>query len=273
MDLSSGKTPKELLSAHGVTPSKGFGQNFLIDEAIFQKILETAQLGPEDVVLEVGPGTGGLTLRLAKKAKKVIAIEKDERMVEILKTTLAGINNIEVIQGDALRVQLKLPENYKIVANLPYYIVSPLIRKFLELDGPRPKKMVLMVQKEVARRICSEPPDMSLLAVSVQFYATPKIISLVSRKSFWPMPEVDSAILEIIPRGKKDEQIIPLFFRIVKIGFSQPRKQLINNLSNGLGLDRGETETWLVKNKIKPVQRAETLSVNDWIRLSKSFPQ
>jgi len=156
-----------------------------------------------------------------------------------------------------------------VVANIPYYLTSPLIRKFLEEKNP-PQEMVLMLQKEVAQRICSKPPDMNLLAVSVQFYAEPKIISYVSKNCFWPAPKIDSAIIKIIPKIKKQIKN-DLFFKVVKAGFSQPRKQLVNNLSKTLKLTKEQTIALLIKNNIKPNQRAETLSIEDWIKLTNSF--
>jgi 16S rRNA (adenine1518-N6/adenine1519-N6)-dimethyltransferase len=162
------------------------------------------------------------------------------------------------------------------VANLPFYLTAPVIRKFLESDC-QPKEMILMVQKEVGQRICAKPPDMNLLAVSVQFYAEPKIISYISKKSFWPQPKVDSAIIKITPLGLSEISTIvrlldrDLFFRIVKAGFSQPRKQILNNLSKKLKLNKEEVKSWLLKNNIQPGQRAETLTIKDWINLTKSL--
>ena len=267
------KNIKKLLREYKLSPSKRLGQNFLVDERIFKKIIEAASLSKSDVVLEVGPGIGNLTLELAKRVKKVIAIEKDQRMIEILKENLEKFKNIEIVKGDILKLDPK-PHTlkfYKIVANIPYYLTSPLIRKFLEEKYP-PKEMILMVQKEVAQRICAKPPDMSLLAVSVQFYAKPEIISFVSKKSFWPSPKVDSAIIRIIPKEMLwRSDLRNLFFKVVKAGFSHPRKQLINNLSKELKMDKEKVKIWLLKNDIQPNQRAETLTVENWINLTKSF--
>ncbi len=199
--------------------------------------------------------------------------KKDEKMVKILKELLEywNIRNVEIIQGDIRRLNLKV-RNYKIVANLPFYLAAPAIRKFLELVDTRyqPTEMVLVVQKEVAQRICARPPRMNLLAVSVQVYSKPKILFYLSRKSFWPQPEVDAAIIKIIPHPPLIKGG-DLFFKIVKAGFSQPRKQLINNLSKGLKTDKKKVEEWLLKNGIQPTQRAETLTVEDWINLTKTF--
>lgn len=263
---------KALLSRYDIRPSKGLGQNFLINDGLLEKIVESADIKKSDVVLEIGPGIGNLTIRLAEKAAKVIAVEKDEKMMAILEQTVGALPNIEIIQGDILDSEFKAPASgYKVVANLPYYITSPVIRKFLESDNP-PEEMVLMVQKEVAQRICAKPPRMSLLAVSVQFYAKAKVLFYVSKRSFWPRPKVDSAVIRITPVDILRTQISPdLFFRVVKAGFTQPRKQLANNLSNGLKLDKETVKNRLEASDIQPSQRAETLTVDNWIKLAKTF--
>ncbi len=278
MTLTSLKNIKNLLKKYQIRPSKGLGQNFLVDKEAVKKIIEAADLEIEDIVLEVGPGLGVLTQELAKKVKKVIGIEKDWKMVEILKETLKDRKNVEIVLGDILKIgnwKLEIG-NYKVVGNLPFYLTSPVIRKFLEVENP-PELMVLGIQKEVAQRICAKVPDMNLLAVSVQFYAAPTIISFVSKKSFWPQPKVDAIIIKIVPKPpSKNPTIVgffdtPLFFKIVKAGFSQPRKQLINNLSKGLKLSKESVKGWLLKNNIRPIQRAETLTVRDWLNLTKSL--
>jgi len=304
-NLTSIATIKKILEEKGIRPLKQFGQNFLVSDAILKKILETANLKKSDVVLEVGPGIGTLTQELAKKAKKVIAIEKDGKLVEILRENLKDFKNIEIIENDILKLNPKFhpldSKSYKVVADIPYYITSPLIRRFLELKNP-PKEMLLMVQKEVAKRICEKPPEMSLLAVSVQFYAKPKIISYVSRNCFWPRPKVDSAILQLTLLDKRKIDT-GLFFKIVKAGFSHPRKQLANNLTkelalsdstssplrpverpalslpnelalrqpNGLKLEKEKVNFWLLKNNISPSQRAENLNLEDWLNLTNDF--
>jgi len=306
MDLTSRETIKELLKKYNATALKRLGQHFLVDRGVLRKIIEAAELSPKDTVLEIGPGVGTLTQELAKRASRVIAVEKDPKMIEILKETIEDSGNVEIIQGDILKLRLqnpkseirnpkqiqnskfKIPKHYKIVANLPYYITSPVIRKFLTSTGVRPLSMLLMVQKEVAQRIVARPPDMNLLAISVQFYAKPEIVSYVSKKSFWPQPKVDSAIIKITPyqpnklfacafshrtSRRRVQAFRILFFKIVKAGFSQPRKQLINNLSTKLKLPREKMEEWLLKNNIQPQRRAETLSINNWLSLTKTFPK
>jgi 16S rRNA (adenine1518-N6/adenine1519-N6)-dimethyltransferase len=266
---------KEILRKYGASPIKRLGQNFLIDKNVLRKIVKAAELSRDDVVLEVGPGIGNLTIELAKRAKKVIAVEKDKRMVEILKGRLKEekIENVEIVNEDILKF---LPSfepggSYKVVANIPYYLTSRLIRNLLEIER-KPKLIVLMVQKEVAQRICAKPPKMNLLAVSVQFYSKPEIISFVSKNCFWPRPKVDSAIIKISNiTEQKTTNNEELFFKIVKAGFSQPRKQLINNLSKKLEIEKKRIRNWLLKNKISPTKRAEALSIEDWKKLTKIF--
>lgn len=256
MDLTSKKTIKELLRKYNIKPSKRLGQNFLIDKSVLRKIIETANLSPRDTVLEIGPGLGILTIELAKRAKKVMAVEKDKKMCRILKEILRDYRNVKIINQDALSYELQVT-SYKLIANLPYYITSPVIRKFLEAENP-PKEMVLMVQKEVAQRIVAKPLRMNLLAVAVQFYAKAEIVSYVRKKSFYPQPRVDSAIIKIVP------QPIPKintkkFFQLVKTGFSSKRKMLKNNLKIN--------ESILKKIRINPKARAENLSIPDWLSL------
>lgn len=273
MDLTSKRVVKNLLKKYQLRPSKGLGQNFLIDKKVLGKIIEAAELKPEDTVLEIGPGIGTLTQELAKKIKKVIAVEKDKRMVEILKETLKDFKNVKIVKADIRNWKLKT-ENYKLVGNLPFYLTAPVIRQFLEPPKARPREMVLVAQKEVAERICAKPPKMNLLAVSVQFYSKPEVVYFVSKKSFWPSPKVDGAIIKIVPRQFRvyvSRRFRERFFRIVKTGFSHPRKQIANNLTKVLKLNREEVKSWLLKNNLQPTQRAETLTVEDWLNLTKTF--
>jgi len=301
MELTSKKFIRSLLKKNeigarengrvvgGWRPSKGLGQNFLVSKEILKKIIKAAELKSSDIVLEIGPGIGTLTQELAKKVKKVIAVEKDRKMIEILREMLKGlprtepkvlvrgwnVRNVEIIRGDILKLDPKpyALKPYKVVANLPYYIVSPVIRKFLESKNP-PKEMILMVQKEVAKRICAKPPKMSILAVSVQFYAKTEILFYVSKNSFWPRPKVDGAVIKIVPKEPSTRPGLVvnknLFFKVVKAGFSQPRKQLVNNLANGSKLNKEGVKKWLLKNKINPTQRAETLEIKDWLNLTRT---
>lgn len=261
-----------ILKKYNVKPKKSLGQNFLIDKTVLNKIIKTAGLKTNDIILEIGPGLGILTKELAQKTKKVIAIEKDKNLCSILEAKLKDYNNIQIINADAIKDNYKLPTiNYKLIANLPFNIASAVIRKFLEAKNP-PKEMILTVQKEVAQRITAKPPKMSILAVSVRLYAKASIISYISKNSFYPKPKVDSAILRIIPYDKPSLSQKELFFKIVKAGFRAPRKQLINNLSKKLNLEKEQTIKWLEQNNINPTRRAETLSVDDWKSLTKNYP-
>lgn len=275
MNSISKKKIKNLFKRYQIYPLKKFGQNFLINKKLIKKIIKTADFKAKDFVLEIGPGIGNLTIELAKKVKKVIAIEKDIRMFQVLKDVLESYNikNVEIIKKDILKIRnwkLKF-RNLKVVANLPHYIISPVIRKFLELKN-QPTLMVLMIQKEIAQKICALPPKMNLLAISVQFFAKPEIISFVSKKCFWPEPKVDSAIIKITSiKNKFENQFKQKFFKIIKAGFSQPRKQLVNNLSKMLKLKKEKVKEWLLKNKINPQFRAQVLSIENWKDLTKTF--
>ncbi len=273
-DTNSRIAVQNLLKKYKAKPQKRFGQNFLVNRRIIGLFAEAANITENDIVLEIGPGMGVLTKELAQKASKVIAIEKDPLMVRVLRETLADFKNVEIVQADARKIDpeklgLK-PKNYKLTGNLPFYLTAHLIRRFLESET-NPKEMIFLIQKEVGQRICSKIPDMNLLAVSVQFYATPKIITYVPKKSFWPEPKVDGAIIKIINNKKWKTVNEKMFFKIAKFGFSQPRKQILNNLSHGLKLDKKIVKDWLLKNKINPEQRAETLDVENWINLTSTY--
>jgi len=265
---------KKLLKEYGISPKKYMGQNFLIDKKILDKIIETAELKKQDTVLEIGAGTGILTKELAKKVKKVIAIEKDKNLIKILKKELEkeNIKNVEIIEGNALFLEkssLKLPNNYKIVANLPYYISARVLRKFLEeipqkKQGKRPKLMVVTVQKEVAKRICATPGNMNILAISVQLYSFPKIVKIIKKESFWPKPKVDGTILKLKIKNKIPKIDTKKFFKIIKVGFSSPRKQIKNNLKKVFGK---ETEEFLKNKGINPRSRPEEIKLENWVFL------
>jgi len=270
MDLTHRQNLQNLLNQRDLRPQKRLGQNFLIDSSLPRVLATAVRAKPEDTVLEIGPGIGAITQALAVCARRVVAVEKDRAMVGILKETLASFKNIEVVQGDILRIplsELHLPASYLLEGNLPFYLTAPVIRRFLETSEAKPRTMAFVVQKEVAQRICAKPPQMSILANAVQFYADPKIISLVPKKSFFPQPKVDAALITITPRreSRGDDKA---FFQIVKAGFTHPRKQLLNNLAQGLKKKKEDVAVWLKKNNVSPEQRAETLSVEDWVRLT-----
>jgi 16S rRNA (adenine1518-N6/adenine1519-N6)-dimethyltransferase len=269
MALGYRKKTKEALAREG--PSKKLGQYFLIDKKAIKRIMAASGVSSDDTVLEVGPGSGALTEELCQKAKKVVAVEKDPKMAKFLKEDLKSYKNLKVYQGDILSFDLEKLKEYKVVANLPFYLTNPVIRMFLEAEK-RPKEMTLLVQKELAQRICAKPPKMNLLAVSVQFYAFPKIVSYVKKSSFLPQPKIDTAVLKIIPDKKRRSlEFDSKFFQIIRAGFAQPRKQLANNLAKGLKLNKEEAGRLLLKNSIQPDKRAETLKTEDWISLTKFF--
>src|SRR4030066_1853371 len=246
-------------------PKKNLGQNFLRDEKILEKIISAADLQPDDFVIEIGPGEGVLTEELAKHAKKVIAVEIDDNLVKVLRNKLRNKKNIEIINADILKIDLRqliskfqIPNfSYKLVANLPYYITSPIIRLFLESELP-PQEMILMVQKEVAERIVARLGKMSILALSVQYYAHPELLFYVEKIAFYPVPKVDSAVIKItynkqFTNYNRDE--VKKFFRVVRAGFSAKRKILLNNLSNGFHLGKNGVEEKLKKAGISPTAR------------------
>lgn len=290
---------KSLLSRFHIRPNKRLGQNFLLSENVLDQIVEAAELKKEDRVLEIGPGLGFLTKRLADSAGEVITIEKDRKLCQVLREILKRYKNVEIIHGDALH-NANLANryanitnssydshtcshysNYKLVANIPYYLTGKILQNFLASEY-QPQLMVLLLQKEVALRIIAKPGKMSLLSVSVQFYSEPEIISYVGRENFYPPPEVDSAIVKLKVLGKPrfasslnpspragegrergiDEKE---FFRLVKIGFRSKRKQLQNNLSAVFG--RNNYKKILQELRINPLARAQDLSLEEWRRL------
>ncbi len=270
MEPPSKKDIVELLEKYDLGALKRFGQNFLTDKNIIRKMVDLIE--PDETVVEVGPGFGSLTIPASERAKKIIAIEKDDGVAEAFeKEFLKSLPNITLIKNDILKVGNIFPfGNYTVLANLPFYITSPVIRMFLENDNP-PQRMILMMQKEVAKRICSKPPNMSILAVSVQFYANPKIVFHVSRNSFWPVPGVDCSVM-VIEKKEPVPNINPdLFFKIVKAGFSHPRAQLLNNLSKELRLDKKRVEEIMMSSEIDPKRRAESLDLKDWIILTQKL--
>ncbi|HEX9664537.1 MAG TPA: 16S rRNA (adenine(1518)-N(6)/adenine(1519)-N(6))-dimethyltransferase RsmA [Patescibacteria group bacterium] len=275
MDLASPTTVKELCEKYDINPRRRQGQNFLIDQNVLNKIIQAADLKKSDLVLEIGAGLGILTKELGERAKSVLTVEIDSRLIKALSETIGDYKNIIIIKEDVLSKEFyqifkkwlakHSAGSYKIVANLPYNITSAVLRYFLEADL-KPTEMILMVQKEVAERITAKPGQMSLLAVSVQFYGQPEIIDYVSKNSFWPSPKVDSAIIKL----KTDQryQVNPkIFFRIVKIGFSAKRKQLQNNLSAGLKMDSQEIKEILKKIGLDEKIRAQDLAMEDWVNL------
>ena len=267
---------KTLLIKHNLWAKKSLGQNFLIDEQILCSIIEAASLKKSDNIIEVGPGTGFLTEKLVKSAGNVVAIEQDADMVEILNEKFKGVDGLKIINSDILKCKIESEirnpkseiSNYKVVANIPYYITSPLLKHFLQSDH-QPEIMVVLVQKEVAEKICGISGK-SLITIETQLFGKPEIIDFVPSKAFYPAPKVNSAILRIkvhksplVPTNELKD-----FLRIVKFGFSQKRKKLSNTLSAGLRLKPTEMKDILLKVKIDPDLRAENLDIEDWKRLT-----
>ncbi len=268
-----------------IKPVRSKSQNFLINEKIYDDIIKAADLRPEDTVLEVGPGLGFLTAKLAQKVKKVIAVELDDKLADYLQMAVGSqdINNVEIINADILKFNwadywrkasaagsndgADGSGRYKIVANPPYNITSIFLRLFLS-NAPRPESLVLMLQKEVANRIVATPPDMSILAVSIQYYAAAEIIRTVKAGNFWPEPTVDSAVIKIklTPRDY-DPALDKRFFRLVRIGFSAKRKMLKNNLAAGLPIESPIIAKTFLSAGLPPKVRAEELSLEDWRKL------
>ena len=286
MDLL--KETRKICKLYDINPARSKGQNFLINEDVYDKIIESADLNENDIVLEVGPGLGFLTEKLADKVKKVMAVELDDKLAELLKTRLLtnSIKNVEIINQDIIELLsdnfrsptsknlevglLSALYNYKIVANLPYNISSIFLRTIFELPN-KPKSLTLMLQKEVAERIVAKSGKMSLLAVSVQLYAEGSIITNVPGSDFWPAPEVESAVIHLELKERDIDVDEKKFFQLVKFGFSAKRKMLKNNLANGFHIDQKEIEEKIVKAGFNPKIRAQELSVEDWKKLLKEF--
>jgi 16S rRNA (adenine1518-N6/adenine1519-N6)-dimethyltransferase len=267
--------PLAALRQAGIKPKKGLGQNFLTDQAAVEQIIESANVDGADTVVEVGPGPGILTPGLCERAGKVIAVELDERMIPVLEKATAAFDNIDIRQEDILKIEpTALPKTYKVVANVPYYITSAIIKHFLESVN-RPSEMVLTIQAEVAERIVAQPPKMSVLAVSVQLYGKPEIVGRIPAAAFSPAPEVDSAILRIsniglaLPEtlGELSEE---QFFNVVKAGFAEKRKQIHNSLARNLSLSHDEAVAVLTAADIEPSRRAETLTIAEWVALTRA---
>jgi len=257
-----------VLKRHGLRADKSFGQNFLQDPFALENITSIAGIKPTDTVLEIGPGLGSLTRYLAVSAQRVIAVELDEELIPPLRAVLASYQNVQVIQGDILDLLLQdliKEAGYLVVANIPYYITSAVIRYLLEGD-PKPRRVVLTIQKEVAERICAKPGDMSLLALSVQVYGKPEIAARIPAEAFFPTPKVDSAVLtiDIYPTPQIQPEMLDTFFKLIKAGFSQKRKTLRNSLSSGLHIPPNKALELLNRANIDPQRRAETLSIAEW---------
>ncbi len=273
---------KEIMKKYNIHPSKSLGQNFLIDSNILNKIIAAGEVTKEDHVVEIGYGLGSLTQQLADSAGKVTVIEKDRKLIPVLKETLCSYTNIEYVEGDVLKVdwsQIVLPgEKVKVVANLPYYITTPIIMGLLEQQVPV-ELMVFMVQKEVAERMIAKPggKDYGGLSVAVQFYSEGEIVTIVPPTVFIPRPNVDSAVVKLKRLEEPAVKVTSkdIFFKVVKASFQQRRKTLRNSLtgSQEIPLSKKEVEEALIAAEIDPQLRGERLSIEDFARLSDQISQ
>lgn len=276
---------KALLREFNLKAKKSLAQHFLIDRGILNKIVAGADLAPDDIVVEVGPGLGVLTKELAERVGRLIAVELDQNMVAVLKRSFGAMPNVTIIHKDVLETTPEelfaeagiVPPSsgaikYKVVANLPYYITSAVLRHFLEAKL-KPEIIVVMVQKEVAEQITAPPGDMRILSVSVQFYGKPKIVRTVSRGCFYPAPDVDSAVLrvDLHPQPLLPPEEDEGFFDVVHAGFCAPRKQFGNALSQGFRIPKAAATAILEKAGIDPMRRAETLSIGEWVHLYETY--
>jgi 16S rRNA (adenine1518-N6/adenine1519-N6)-dimethyltransferase len=277
---SLAQTTKRLLALLDTRAKKSLGQHFLIDAGALRRIVDAADLSPGDTVIEVGPGLGVLTVELLERAGHVIAVELDDNLVHLLKNRFAEASNLTIVHEDILKIDPSTildkakgarTSEYKVVANLPYYITSAVLRHFLEGDVS-PSLMVVMVQKEVARQIVAKPGEMSLLSVAVQFYGEARIVATIPAGSFIPPPKVESAVLKIRRHGALPIPVtdIESFFKVVRAGFCAGRKQLVNSLAQGLGTEKAAERAALEKASIEPTRRAETLAIDEWVSLWKT---
>ena len=262
----------------GIEPKKSLGQNFLVDAAAAERIVDAVGIEANDLVFEIGPGTGALTRALVKQAGQVIAIELDPRLVETLREIFKRTPNLTVVHTDALEADYAAlaaahaPTNtgIRFVGNLPYYITSAIVRKILE-SGLAWKSVVVTVQLEVAQRMVAGPGDMGLLSVATQLYSKAEMLMRLAAGAFYPQPGIDSAVVRLTPHPAPLFDQPEILFKLARAGFSQRRKQLINTLSTGVGLSKIDAAELLLKAKVEPSRRPETLTVAEWIRLSQVY--
>ena len=273
--MSTERDPRQLLKQFGLHPRKGLGQNFMVGRHAIEQVIAAADLTGEDSVLEIGPGLGTLTGRLLECAGQVVAVELDQQLVQVLGELLGDQPRLRIVAGDILETNpaTLFDTPYKVVANIPYYITSAVLRHLLEAPV-RPTVIVLTMQREVAKRIV-ERERLSLLAVSVQFYGAPRIVARIPPGAFHPPPKVDSAVLriDVFPEPAVAVKDTDAFFRVVKAGFSAPRKQLRNALSNGLRLPAANMERALRNAGVDPRRRAETVSISEWRDIQEALEE
>lgn len=268
MDLTRVEDVRTALKLAGIKPNKGLGQHFLVDKPSLEAIMDAAAVTKSDTVLEIGPGLGVMTRPLADQAGKLIAVETDRVLAELLRRDAP--DNLEVVEQDFLKFELSsLPRGYKVIANIPYYLTSKIFRLLLESPNP-PSVMSVLIQKEVAERITAAPGQLSILALSVQYYGHPEIVRIVERHRFWPAPAVDSAVLRVTLTGPAFAADPSKLFRLIKAGFGEKRKQLKNSLAGGLNLTSELAVDLIAKAKLPPMARAQELDLASWERLYRA---
>lgn len=266
-----------LMSELGIRPNKGLGQHFLFERGLVERMVRQAGVTDDDTVLEVGPGLGILTSELLRKANRVVAVELDRSLAGHLRSAFADVPGFELVQGNALLMTpdelFAAGEPFDVVANLPYSAGTAILRHLLE-QPRKPRRLTVMLQKEVAERLTARPPDMSVLGVATQFFSEPRLAFTVPPEVFIPPPKVESAvvILEVREQPPLPAELQPLFFKIVNAGFRQKRKQVANSLADLLQLPKPGIAAWLSAADVDPMRRAETLTVEEWVTLAKSAP-
>lgn len=265
MDLSRVEDVRTAMKLAGIKPNKGLGQHFLVDKPSLEAIVDAAAVTKDDTVLEIGPGLGVMTRPLTRQAGRVIAVETDHILADLLRRDAP--DNLEVVEQDILDFDLhQLPAGYKVIANIPYYLTSKIFRLLVESPNP-PSVMSMLIQKEVAERITAVPGKLSILALSVQYYGHPELVRVVERHKFWPPPDVDSAVLRVTFTGPVFPADPHKLFRLIKAGYGEKRKQLKNALAGGLNLSSDFTVELIAKSKIAPNARAQELDLAAWHRL------
>lgn len=282
--MTSGNWQVRLLQEHGLRPKRSLSQNFLIDESYLARIAQAAELDPLDSVLEVGPGLGGLTRQLAARAGRVLAVEIDEELAALLKSECRDLPNVHFAHGDILTCDLEAlwaeadrpcsDLGFRVVANLPYHAANRILMRLLDGPHPRPSRLTVLVQDDVAERICARPGSMSLLGLGAQFYAECRVLLRIPGGAFLPQPKVRSALvdLRVLETPRLSPEITSSLFALARLGFGQRRKQLGTVFSRSLGLQRDELRRRLDGAGVSPARRAETLSVEDWIRVAETLP-
>jgi 16S rRNA (adenine1518-N6/adenine1519-N6)-dimethyltransferase len=265
MDLSRAEDVRTALKLAGIKPNKGLGQHFLIDSSSLEAIVSAANPTSTDTILEIGPGLGVMTRPLTQRTAHVVAVETDPILAGLLRRDAP--DNLEVVESDILKYNLSaLPRGYKVIANLPYYLTSKIFRLLIDSPNP-PSVMSVLIQKEVAERICAKPGSLSILALSVQYWGQPEIVSIVERHKFWPSPAVDSAVLRVVLTGPAFDADPDRLFRLIKAGFGEKRKQLKNSLAGALNCSTERSAQLIAAARLAPLARAQELDLVAWSRL------